>query len=245
MEAWRTWFARVKLYAKQKRVWDLCDLDIEKEDRPRGLREPYEPEYPKDRDTEERKEWRDRMDVYKVAYTKWEKQIKGLDDVNEYIISFLDPIHYLILIDYKTPYDRLVYLKSRFARSSAYKEEIQVIRRAEAERQYRLVVIDIGHPKRVLPIWWQARYQEIIIDRKPYDTRDLIKSFRDYKEEIEETLKPTPLPFNKRLYLYGRTNYRHRVVTCYALNEAARPSWFKPNDKTLQKIKKNFVADPA
>ncbi|KAJ5139422.1 hypothetical protein N7448_002830 [Penicillium atrosanguineum] len=67
---WRTWFARVKLYTKQKRVWDLCDLDIEKEDRPRGLREPYEPEYPKDGDTEERKEWRDRMDVYKVAYAK-------------------------------------------------------------------------------------------------------------------------------------------------------------------------------
>ncbi|KAJ5314878.1 hypothetical protein N7476_005185 [Penicillium atrosanguineum] len=62
------------------------------------------------------------------------------------------------------------------------------------------------------------------MDRKLYDTRDLIKLFRDYKEEIEETLKPTSLPFNKRPYPYGRTNHRHRVTTCYALNKATRPS---------------------
>ncbi|KAJ5290653.1 uncharacterized protein N7443_010906 [Penicillium atrosanguineum] len=293
---WRTWFARVKLYAKQKRVWDLCDPDIEKEDRPRGLREPYEPEYPEDGDTEERKEWRDRMDVYKVAYAKWEKQIKGLDDVNEYIISFLDPIHHLALIDYETPYDRLVYLKSRFARSSAYEEEIRMkwrlfaVQKPKGNIDQWLSIWDtlreqavslhleevksanrdfLQAVKEVLPIWWQARYQEIVMDRKPYDTRDLIESFRamyreigpkqsssselkgsfstwqDHEEETEETPKPTPLPFDKRPCPCGRTNHRHRVATCYALNEAARPSWFKPNDETLQKIKKNFAADPA
>ncbi|KAJ5318334.1 hypothetical protein N7476_004754 [Penicillium atrosanguineum] len=293
---WRTWFACVKLYAKQKRVWDLCDPDIEKEDRPRGLREPYEPEYPEDGDTEERKEWRDRMDVYKVAYAKWEKQIKGLDDVNEYIISFLDPIHHLALIDYETPYDRLVYLKSRFARSSAYEEEIRMkwrlfaVQKPKGNIDQWLSIWDtlreqavslhleevksanrdfLQAVKEVLPIWWQARYQEIVMDRKPYDTRDLIESFRaiyreigpkqsssselkgsfstwqDHKEETEETPKPTSLSFDKRPCPYGRTNHRHRVATCYALNEAARPSWFKPNDETLQKIKKNFAADPA
>lgn len=31
---WRTWYARMKLYAKQKRVWDLCDPEIDKDERP-------------------------------------------------------------------------------------------------------------------------------------------------------------------------------------------------------------------
>ena len=66
------------------------------------------------------------MDVYKVKYTRWEKQAKGLSDVNEYILTYLDPIHHLSLVAYRTPYDRLVYLKSRFARSTAYEEEIRM-----------------------------------------------------------------------------------------------------------------------
>ncbi|CRL21866.1 unnamed protein product [Penicillium camemberti] len=33
-------------------------------------------------------------------------------------------MHHLALLNYRTPYDRLVYLKARFARSSAYEEEI-------------------------------------------------------------------------------------------------------------------------
>lgn len=64
--------------------------------------------------------------MYKVAYAKWEKQLKGLDDINEYIITFLDPILHLPLLNYKTPDERLVYLMSRFARSTAYEEEIRI-----------------------------------------------------------------------------------------------------------------------
>lgn len=66
------------------------------------------------------------MDVYKVKYIRWEKQAKGLSDVNEYILTYLDPIHHLSLVAYRTLYDRLVYLKSRFARSTAYEEEIRM-----------------------------------------------------------------------------------------------------------------------
>jgi hypothetical protein len=32
--------------------------------------------------------------------------------------------------------------------------------------------------KEVLPIWWQGKYQEIVMDKKVYDTRDLLESFR-------------------------------------------------------------------
>ena len=66
------------------------------------------------------------MDVYKMKYTKWEKQVKGLSDINEYILTYLDPMYHLALIIYRTPYERLVYLKTRFARSTAYEEEIRM-----------------------------------------------------------------------------------------------------------------------
>ena len=35
-------------------------------------------------------------------------------------------MHYLALIIYRTLYDRLIYLKTRFARSIAYEEEIRM-----------------------------------------------------------------------------------------------------------------------
>lgn len=66
------------------------------------------------------------MDIYKMKYTKWEKQAKGLSNVNEYILTYLDPIYYLALITYRTPYDRLIYLKARFTRLTAYEEEIRI-----------------------------------------------------------------------------------------------------------------------
>lgn len=66
------------------------------------------------------------MDIYKLRYARWEKQAKGLSDVNEYILTYLDSMHHLNLIGYHTPYDRLVYLKSRFARSTAYEEEVRM-----------------------------------------------------------------------------------------------------------------------
>ncbi|KAJ5830862.1 uncharacterized protein N7525_009115, partial [Penicillium rubens] len=92
----------------------------------RTKEQPAEPEYPEEGDERDRRIWRDRMDVYKVKYIRWEKQAKGLSDVNEYILTYLDPIHHLSLVAYRTLYDRLVYLKSRFARSTAYEEEIRM-----------------------------------------------------------------------------------------------------------------------
>ncbi|CAI7616585.1 unnamed protein product [Penicillium discolor] len=128
---WLTWFAKVQLYAMQKNVWDLCNPDppttAESQTiRSIPLQEPIEPEYPEDGDDKDRSIWRDRLDVYKMKYTKWEKQAEGLSDVNEYILTYLDSMHHLALITYRTPYDRLVYLKARFARSTAYEEEIRM-----------------------------------------------------------------------------------------------------------------------
>lgn len=49
--------------------------------------------------------------------------------MNEWIITNLDPIYHVSLLDYKTPYERLVYVETRFARSNAY-EEIFVLSRS-------------------------------------------------------------------------------------------------------------------
>lgn len=150
------------------------------------------------------------MDVYKVKYTRWEKQAKGLSDVNEYILIYLDPIHHLSLVAYRTPYDKLVYLKSRFARSTAYEEEIRMKWKVFAMQKpigdieewlqqwntLREQAVSLGindgdanrdflHAvKEVLPIWWQGKYQEIVMDKKVYDTRDLLESFRAMNREI-------------------------------------------------------------
>ena len=123
---WRIWFAKVQLYATQKNVWDLCNPDTLSTSRPAALTEPVDPTYPPNDDEKARRIWRDLMDVYKVKWARWEKQSKGLGDVNEYILTYLDPIHHLALLPYTTPYDRLVYLKSRFAKSTAYEEEIRM-----------------------------------------------------------------------------------------------------------------------
>lgn len=298
---WLTWFAKVQLYAVQKNVRDLCNPDLTSSTtdpankRPEPLQEPAEPEYPKEGDERDRRIWRDRMDVYKVKYTRWEKEAKGLSDVNEYILTYLDPIHHLSLVAYRTPYDKLVYLKSRFARSTAYEEEIRMkwkvfvmqkptgdieewlqqwnslreqavslgINDGDANRDFLHAV------KEVLPIWWQGKYQEIVMDKKVYDTRDLLESFRAMNREIgvqtvastnapkgafstwqghqeaKPEVKQEKLPFEKRRCPCGSTHPRHKVATCYIMNEAIRPEGYTLNERTLEKAKKKLAKDLA
>lgn len=226
-------------------VWDLCDPDIPIDDLPEPLEEPYVPEYPEGGDFNEKKEWRDRIDVYKIKYAKWEKQARALGDVNAYIITHLNATHHLSLLRYKTPYQRLVYLQARFARSSAYEEEILLdgetqhkplvhlqarsARSAVYEEEVRFkwkifasqkpskgadiaawltrwnnlreqaVRLKQDDPKstnrdflhatkEVLPLWWQARYQEIVMEGKVYETKDLVESFRAMYRELGPNL---------------------------------------------------------
>ncbi|KAJ6095008.1 hypothetical protein N7467_002521 [Penicillium canescens] len=105
---------------------DLCNPDTDEAYRPKALREPREPEYPLDADPEAKKEWRDLLEVYKIGANRWEKQRKGLNKVNKYIITFVDSSLRDVVLEFDTPYNRLVYLKTRFARTPAYKEEIRM-----------------------------------------------------------------------------------------------------------------------
>ncbi|OQD85533.1 hypothetical protein PENSOL_c040G03155, partial [Penicillium solitum] len=297
---WLTWFAKVQLYAMQKNVWDLCNPDPPTTTESQAIRsiplqEPVEPEYPEDGDDKDRRIWRDRMDVYKMKYTKWEKQAKGLSDVNEYILTYLDPMHHLALITYRTPYDRLVYLKTRFARSTAYEEEIRMNWKVFAMQKptgdieqwlqkwnsLREQAISLGiddsdanrdflHAvKEVLPIWWQGKYQEIVMDKKEYDTRDLLESFRAMNREIgvktvtstsipksafstwqgHQEAKPEAdqqkLPFEQRKCPCGNPHPRHTVKTCWILNEAIRPEGKVIDKRREERAKSKLAKDPA
>lgn len=178
---WLTWFAKVQLYAMQKNVWDLCNPDPPTTTESQAIRsiplqEPVEPEYPEDGDDKDRRIWRDRMDVYKMKYTKWEKQAKGLSDVNEYILTYLDPMHHLALITYRTPYDRLVYLKTRFARSTAYEEEIRMNWKVFAMQK------PTGDIEQWLQKWNSLREQAISLGIDDSDAN------RDFLHAVKEVL---------------------------------------------------------
>jgi hypothetical protein len=120
---WRNWFARIKIYVRQKRVWGLIDPHTEEGYLEQPIREPRMPQYPENGSEADKRVWRDRMDIQTA---KWEQQSKSLDAVNEWIITNLDPAYYTSLLNYRTPYQRLVYLKKRFARSASTEEAIRV-----------------------------------------------------------------------------------------------------------------------
>ncbi|OOQ89746.1 hypothetical protein PEBR_07187 [Penicillium brasilianum] len=122
---WRTWFARIKIYARQKKVWELINPQIEAEYLDEPIRKPRRPQYPENGNETAKREWRDRLDIYKLDLAEWEQQNKALDVVNEWIVSNLDLTHHTSLLNYQTPYERLVYLQIRFGRSTAAEEDIR------------------------------------------------------------------------------------------------------------------------
>ncbi|KAJ5111268.1 hypothetical protein N7532_001803 [Penicillium argentinense] len=210
---WRNWLARVKLLARQKKVWDLINPQIEEDRLEQPMRKPRRPQYTEGGSESVKREWRDRLDIYKLDLAEWEQQAKGLDAVNEWIIINLDPIHHASLLDYETPYERLVYLETRFARSNAYEEDIRAqwkqfssmpprkgvdIDRWLADwNTLREQAVTLNLPevksankdflravKNVLPIWWQAKYESIIMNHEDWETRDLIENFRGFYHEV-------------------------------------------------------------
>jgi hypothetical protein len=83
------------------------------------------------------------MDIYKLDLSDWEQQNKGLDAVNEWIITNLDLIHYTSMLNYETPYERLVFLYTRFGRLTAAEEDIRAQwKRVSASLPKRGVDID-------------------------------------------------------------------------------------------------------
>ncbi|KAJ6050700.1 uncharacterized protein N7446_010809 [Penicillium canescens] len=289
---WRAWHKRMKAFAIHRDIWDLCNPDADKASRPKVLREPRQPEYPLDSDSEAKKEWRDLLEVYKIDTNRYERQRKGLNEVNEFIITYVDSSLRDPIFALETPYERLVYLQTRFARSESYKEEVRMQWRAFstqkptgdiekwlaswAELREQVAELQLHEArsanhdflqavKEVLPIWWQAKYQEIVMNGASYDTLNLIESFRaTYREIGQSDLSPSPLPrgsfstlkghqeaensfqvpFEERPCPCGRGKH-HDPVNCFVINEAIRPNWFRLHKENLQRAENALSADPA
>ncbi|KAJ5320393.1 hypothetical protein N7508_000676, partial [Penicillium antarcticum] len=154
---WRSWHNRMKAFALQRLVWDLCNSAIEKAKLPTPLLEPIVPEYSETGDQDEKARWRDLFEVYKIEAIRWKRQRKGLlerfansraleeeirmkwrafpsqkptGDVDEWVTLW------------EEMYEQAASLKSSDV-ASANKDFLQAI-------------------KEVLPTWWQANYQQII-----------------------------------------------------------------------------------
>ncbi|KAJ5215231.1 uncharacterized protein N7498_001638 [Penicillium cinerascens] len=214
---WRTWFARVELYASERMVWELCDPDTPVDDLPRPMKEPHEPEYPQDGDSNEKKKWRDRLD----------------ENLREQAISF----------DLEDP-------------KSTSRDFLRAV-------------------KNVLPLWWHGRFQEILMDKKVYETKDLVESFRaTYREMAPKSASTTtvgvfstwqdhqeakpkakaepkpqakqesaPQPFERQICPCGVRG--HKVIDCFTLNESVQPDGWKVSQKVAKRAKKTLKADPA
>ncbi|KAJ6030953.1 uncharacterized protein N7446_007597 [Penicillium canescens] len=217
---WRAWYMQIKAFAAQRTVWDLCNPDTDELHRPKALEEPIEPEYPEEGNEKTLKAWRDRLEIYKIKANRWEKQQKGLNEVNDYIITYLDNSLRLSVLIYDTPIGRLAYLKKRFARSYVYEEEVRMKWKAFSsqrptgdvekwlfdwndlrEQAINLELDEVKSAnkdflyaiKDVSPVWWQAYHEKIIVKGKSIDTPDLIESFRaSYQDAGPNRATPSP-----------------------------------------------------
>ncbi|KAJ5910766.1 uncharacterized protein N7473_000069 [Penicillium subrubescens] len=70
---WRN-FSRSKIYARQKRVWNLIDPHTEERYLERTIRKSRRPQYPEGGNDPAKRDWRDRMDIYKLDLAEWEQQ---------------------------------------------------------------------------------------------------------------------------------------------------------------------------
>ncbi|KZN94445.1 hypothetical protein EN45_046420 [Penicillium chrysogenum] len=64
-------------------------------------------------------------------------------------------------------------------------------------------------------------------------------------QEAKPEMKQEKLPFEKRRCPCGSSHPRHKVATCYIMNEAIRPEGYTLNERTLEKAKKKLAKDLA
>ncbi|KAJ5134996.1 uncharacterized protein N7515_004274 [Penicillium bovifimosum] len=265
---WRNWFARIKIYARQKRVWELIDPHTAEEDLEKPIRKPRRPQYPEGGNELAKREWRDRMDIYKLDLAEWEQQNKSLDAINEWIISNLDPVHHTSMLNYETPYGRLVYLQTRFGRSSAAEEDIraqwkrvsasppkrgsdidQWINEWDALREQG-VSLDLPEMKSankdflravkdLLPVWWQLKFEAIVLNQEEWDTRDLIENFRGSYRELHPQSASTVSTISKASFstLQGFDEARPEPPQGKPQGQQAQES---PRERTLPPIPKRY-----
>ncbi|KAJ6022979.1 hypothetical protein N7460_012269 [Penicillium canescens] len=246
---------------------------------------------------EEKASWRDDMDLYKLSLAEYKEQQKGLRLVDQAITNSIEVKLQRIMDRLETPYERLRFLYKRFARSNSYNVDVllrwreedikgpkkgaNVLQWLEDWELLREEVIklqlesDTFHSvlflkavKEVLPVWWEARYQQIVIESQPTNMVALLDSFRASYTETRKTAPAVPnskpafatstwqghkeaKPGNQAETFIEFKDRRvcpcggfHAVADCWSMNPTIRPEGWKVADHRQAKINKAFGREP-
>lgn len=253
----------------------------------------------KEEHKEEKAGWRDDMDLYKLSLAEYKEQQKGLRLVDQAITNSIEAKLQRIMDRLETPYERLRFLYKRFARSNSYNVDVllrwreedikgpkkgaNVLQWLEDWELLREEVIklqlesDTFHSvlflkavKEVLPVWWEARYQQIVIESQPTNMVALLDSFRaSYTETRTQTTAPA-VPNSKPAFATstwqghkeakpGNQSEKfidfkdrrtcpcggfHAAADCWSMNPTIRPEGWKVADHRQAKINQAFEKEP-
>lgn len=297
---WRRWRSELEDIARSRNVWHLVNPDIDVRNIQKPMIEPIRPSAPRTVTEEGRSAWRDEFDYWKGEKSLFDDESKALAYVLQWILSTVDPTLKEALIPHRTIHAKARALQMRLSRSQAYEEDIRQRWRdtcslppkrgidinkwldnwlslweqasslnfnvEEAPRDF------LRATKEIMPIWWDHRYEEIIMQRsKAWETRELVESFRGYyaernlatttsttsnvafstlhgfkeastHQDVDQQPKKKLPPIHVRYCPCG--NREHKPWLCYTLNEAIRPPGWVVRDATKQRIEAKLKADP-
>ncbi|KAJ5642646.1 hypothetical protein N7490_006646 [Penicillium lividum] len=243
-------------------------------------------------------------DDYKEELKRYEKVENGLQSVEFVITASTDTKLHRLMDDLETPYEKISFLKKRFSHTKSHQNEVLLrwaegcvrppnkgqnvlswleeweLIRDEAVNQ-KVESDTAQHPqlflhavKDILPVWWEARFQDIVLRSNTIEINDLIESFRtSYTMSYSETTKKNINSTSKAAFAtstwQGKTEaetsrtdrkdgktgpfqdrsycpcgMKHPVTRCWVLNEDQRPDGWMGLRKASEALKKSFKKEP-
>ncbi|KAJ6103376.1 hypothetical protein N7486_005803 [Penicillium sp. IBT 16267x] len=234
---------------------------------------------------EEKAAWRDDMEIYKLSLAQQQRIQKGLQLVDQAMLISVDMRLQQLMDRLETPYDRLRFLMRRFSHSQSHKMEVMIkwrerhIKGPEPGQDVlqwlddwdlqREEVLSLGiepdnlHPalflqavKDVMPVWWDARFQQVVIQGQPTSMATLLDSFRTTyietrkaRQDEDDYIPPSRPAFHTEFIEFKDRKKcpcggPHPAVRCWYLNERLRPDDWKEATHRQAKIKKAFEREP-
>ncbi|KAJ5644256.1 uncharacterized protein N7484_006763 [Penicillium longicatenatum] len=252
---------------------------------------------------EEKAAWRDDMEIYKLSLAKQQRIRKGMQLVDQALLVSVDIKLHQLMDRLDAPYDRLRFLMRRFSHTQSHKMEVMVRwreqhmkgpKRGQNVLQWldewdllREEVLSLGiepdnlHPalflqaiKDVMPVWWDTRFQQIVIQGQPTSMSTLLDSFRTTYVEtrkarggVSETSSSSSKPAFATSTWQGYKEAKpvkngkfvpfqerqrcpcggrgHPAIKCWTLNEAIRPVGWEPYQARLDAVSEAFDKEPA
>ncbi|KAJ5642760.1 hypothetical protein N7490_006760 [Penicillium lividum] len=124
-------------------------------------------------------------------------------------LTLTDTKLYRLIDDLETLYEKISFLKKRFSYTKSYQNELEEWELIRDEAVNLKVKSDTAqHPqlflyavKDILPVWWEARFQDIVLRSNIIEINDLIKSFcTSYTMLYSETTKKNTNSISKAAF---------------------------------------------